>query len=141
MNTLTAEKREAIVGILTKVLNNEGGVVFAYLHGSFAADSVFRDIDVFVYTSEGEDPFVFPVKVKEKLSDAVSEAGIETFVVDDFDVRIINDAPYDIVIDILREGRLIADKDPDLRNNYIERISNEYRANYFVLDEAYGEDR
>ncbi|MFQ5687536.1 MAG: nucleotidyltransferase domain-containing protein [Candidatus Scalindua sp.] len=141
MNTLTAEKREAIVRILTKVLTSEGGVVFAYLHGSFVADSAFRDIDVFVYTSEGEDPFVFPVKVKEKLSDAVSEAGIKSFVVDDFDVKIINDAPYDIVIDILCEGRLLADKDPDFRNNYIERISNEYRANYFVLDEAYGEDR
>ena len=141
MNTLTAEKRGVMVRIVTKVLNSEEGVVFAYLHGSFLTDRVFRDIDVFVYTREGEDQFAYPVKVKEKLSDAVSEAGIETFVVDDFDVRIINDAPYDIVIDILREGRLIADKDPDLRNNYIERISNEYRANYFVLDEAYGDDR
>ncbi len=46
-----------------------------------------------------------------------------------------------IVIDILREGILLADNNPDLRRDYIERISDEYRVNYFILDEVYGEDR
>ena len=78
---------------------------------------------------------------KKRLFDAVSEAGIKSFVVDDFDVRIINNVPCYIVIDILREGILLADNNLDLRGDYIERISNEYRVNYFILDEAYGEDR
>lgn len=45
------------------------------------------------------------------------------------------------MIDILRDGRLIVDKAQDLRKDYIERISDEYRVNYFILDEAYGADR
>jgi len=141
MNTLSASKREKITTILTKVLNSEEGVTFAYLYGSFVTDNFFRDIDIFIYTSEDKDFFVYPVNVKEKLFDAVAKSGIDTFVVDSFDVRIINDDPYDIMIDILREGRLIVDKEPDIRKDYIERISDEYRVNYFILDEAYGEDR
>lgn len=141
MNTLNASKREKITTILTKVLNSEECVTFAYLYGSFVTDNFFRDIDIFVYINKDEDFFVYPANVKEKLFDAVAKLGIDTFVVDSFDVRIINDAPYDIMIDILREGRLVVDKEPDIRKDYIERISDEYRVNYFILDEAYGEDR
>lgn len=141
MNTLNASKREKITTILTKVLNSEKCVTFAYLYGSFVTDNFFRDIDIFIYINEDEDFFVYPVNVKEKLFDAVAKLGIDTFVVDSFDVRIINNAPYDIMIDILREGRLVVDKEPDIRKDYIERISDEYRVNYFILDEAYGEDR
>lgn len=141
MNTLNASKREKITTVLTKVLNSEECVTFAYLYGSFVTDNFFRDIDIFIYINEDEDFFVYPVNVKEKLFDAVAKLGIDTFVVDSFDVRIINNAPYDIMIDILREGRLVVDKEPDIRKDYIERISDEYRVNYFILDEAYGEDR
>ncbi|MEK6766781.1 MAG: nucleotidyltransferase domain-containing protein [Planctomycetota bacterium] len=141
MKTLNASKREMITTILTKVLNSEESVIFAYLYGSFVTDNLFRDIDIFIFTRKDEDSFVYPVSVKEKLCDAVTKAGIDSFVVDDYDVRIINDAPYDIMIDILRDGRLIVDKAQDLRKDYIERISDEYRVNYFILDEAYGADR
>lgn len=32
---------------------------------------------------------------------------------------------------------LIVDKNRELRTDYIERISDQYRVNYFILDEAY----
>jgi len=53
-----------------------------------------------------------------------------------FDVRIINDAPYDFVIDILCKGTLIVDKDPEIRTDVIERVSDEYRVNFALLDEV-----
>ncbi len=133
---MDTREREKIVKIFTRVISSEEGIVFAYLYGSFLTENTFRDIDIFIYTGEGIDQFVYPVNVKEKLFDAVSEIGADTFVIDDFDVRIINNAPCYIVIDILREGILLADNNPDLREDYIERISNEYSVNYFILDEA-----
>lgn len=68
--------------------------------------------------------------------DAVTAGGLETFAIDDFDIRVINESPYDFAINILCEGKLIVDKDPELRTDYIERISNEYRVNSFILDIA-----
>ncbi len=93
---MDTREREKIVKIFTKVISSEEGIVFAYLYGYFLTENTFRDIDIFIYTGEGIDQFVYPVNVKEKLFDTVSEIGTDTFVIDDFDVRIINDAPYDI---------------------------------------------
>jgi predicted nucleotidyltransferase len=87
MNTLNASKREKIITVLTKVLDSEECVTFAYLYGSFVTDNFFRDIDIFIYINEDEDFFVYPVNVKEKLFDAVAKLGIDTFVVDSFDFR------------------------------------------------------
>ena len=66
----------------------------------------------------------------------MTESGIKEFVIDNFDVRVINDASYDFVIDILDKGLLIVSKDEQLRTSYIEHISMEYRLNQIVLDEA-----
>lgn len=64
MKTLNASKREMITTILTKVLNSEESVIFAYLYGSFVTDNLFRDIDIFIFTRKDEDSFVYPVSVK-----------------------------------------------------------------------------
>ncbi|MCF6147624.1 MAG: nucleotidyltransferase domain-containing protein [Candidatus Kuenenia sp.] len=141
MKTMEIKQREKVVSILSEVLYTEEGVVFAYLYGSFATESIFNDIDIFIYIRNDKNPFTYPVAIKEKLFDAINKSEINTFTIDDFDVRIINDAPYDIVINILCEGKLMVDKNFDLRTDFIENMSNKYRANYFVLDEAYDESR
>ena len=136
---MTSSERKDLTSLFSEVLNVDDRVIFAYLYGSFINESPFRDIDVFVYLRNEVDPFTYPVSLKENLFDAVAKAGYNAFSIDDFDVRVINESPYDFAIDLLCEGKLIVDKDTDLRTDYIERISNEYRVNYFVLDEAYHE--
>jgi predicted nucleotidyltransferase len=135
--TISQREREDITSIISDVLRGDERVVFAYLYGSFITGSFFNDIDIFLFTRNAEDPFTCSASIKEELSHAVTKAGFDIFAVDDFDVRIINDAPYDFAIDLLCEGILIVDKNSDRRTDYIEKISNEYRVNYFVLDEAF----
>lgn len=135
-------ERDRIVSILSNALNTDDRVIFAYLYGSFIYESFFNDIDVFVFVKEDNDSFACSVGLMENLFDAITKAGVATnLAIDDLDVRVINDSPYDFVIDLLDEGMLIVDKNPELRTDYIEEISDRYRVNYFVLDEAYGEDR
>lgn len=134
---ISQREREDITTIISDALRSDERVIFAYLYGSFVTDSFFNDIDIFLFTRKAEDPFVCSAGIREELFHAVTKTGFNTFAVDDFDVRIINDAPYDFVIDLLCEGILIVDKNPDLRTDYIEKISDEYRVNYFVLDEAF----
>lgn len=123
--------------LISESLKREESVIFAYLYGSFAEESpIARDIDIAVYSGEKDDSFLLQANLKIKLSDELEKNGIDISP-DDIDVRIINDAPYDFVIDILDRGILLVDKDPKLRTDFIERISLLYRINEIVLQEFY----
>lgn len=138
---LSKAERNYVTSLISNLFNRDKEVVFVYLYGSFIGDGPFRDIDIFVYLRNGEDPFADAVRIKEKVFDALVHAGFDKFDIDDIDVRVINDSPYYFAIDLLSDGLLIVDNDPELRTDYIEQVSDEYRVNYFVLDEAYGEGR
>ncbi len=127
----------SIISLIKNVLNSEDKVVFAYLYGSFIdTDEFFNDLDIGIYAKDIENPFLLTANIKEQLESVCVESGITSFASDDFDIRIINDAPFDFVINILNKGLLIVDKDESLRTAYIEHISMEYRINQIVLDEA-----
>ncbi|MFN3396288.1 MAG: nucleotidyltransferase domain-containing protein [Thermodesulfovibrionales bacterium] len=131
------ERRPDIISSLTESLKKEDDVIFAYLYGSFAEGSpIARDIDIAVYSGGVDDPFLLQANLKIMLSDALRRDNIDISP-DDIDVRIINDAPYDFVIEILDKGILLVDKDPGLRTDFIERISLLYRINEIVLQEFY----
>lgn len=130
-------EREKIISTISKVLNTEESVIFAYLSGSFINEDFFEDIDVFIYVKDDYDIFRFKPYIRERLYEGLVKEGIEFLSIDELDVNIINDAPYDFVIDILRDGVLLKDKIPVLRTDYIEHISDEYRVNHFILDEAF----
>ena len=136
MHTLSQSEKNHITSLITRVLNQDKRVIFAYLYGSFVSKTFFRDIDVFVYISKGEDTFITQSGIRDNIYEAVIHAEFHNIGIDDIDVRIINDAPYDFVIDILDKGMLLIDKNRELRTDYIEQISGQYRVNYFILDEA-----
>lgn len=132
-----SEKREDIISFISETLERADDVIFAYLYGSFAEGSpIARDIDIAVYSRELDDPFLLQANLKIGLSDSLRRNNIDISP-DDIDVRIINDAPYDFVIEILDKGILLVDKDPGLRTDFIERISLLYRINEIVLQEFY----
>lgn len=137
MHTLSQSEKNHITSLISRILNQDERVIFAYLYGSFVSDTFFRDIDVFVYIRKDEDAFVTQSSIRDNIYEAVIHAGFHNIGIDDFDVRVINDAPYDFVIDILDKGMLLIDKNRELRTDYIEQISDQYRVNYFILDEAY----
>ena len=129
--------KNSIIQIIKETLNADDRAIFAYLYGSFIEEGdLFYDIDIAVYAKSHENPHIIAVGVRENIVERLTESGIKEFVIDNFDVRVINDASYDFVIDILDKGLLIDSKDEQLRTSYIEHISMEYRLNQIVLDEA-----
>ena len=137
MHTLSQTEKDHITSLISRVLSQDGRVIFAYIYGSFVCGTFFRDVDIFVYIRKDEDTFVTQSGIRDNIYEAVINAGFHNISIDDFDVRVINDAPYDFVIDILDKGMLLVDKNRELRTDYIEQISDQYRVNYFILDEAY----
>jgi len=129
--------KEIITRRIADTLKADARVLFAYLYGSFVTGGAFRDIDLFLFLKTPEDPFRVSVDIREALAGALAAAGLLEVPADFFDVRIINDAPYDFVIDILCDGLLLVDKDPEIRTDLIEKVSNEYRVNCALLDEVF----
>lgn len=84
--------REKIISIISKVLNTEERVIFAYLSGSFINEDFFEDIDIFVYTNDDYANFSFKSDIRERLYEGLLKEGIEFLSIDELDVNIINDA-------------------------------------------------
>jgi len=137
MHIVSQTEKDRITSLISHELDKDERVIFAYLYGSFVREKFFRDIDVFVYTRKDENTFVTQSSIRDNIYALIIDAGFHNICIDDIDARVINDAPYDFVIDILDKGLLLVDKDRELRTDYIERISDQYRVNYFILDEAY----
>lgn len=137
MLNVSQSQRDVIISIISKAVEKEEKIIFAYLYGSFAeASPISNDIDIAVYTEEIENPFAFQADMKIKISDELRNSQIDISP-DEIDLRIINDAPYDFVIEVLEKGILLVDKSPEFRTSYIEKISLQYRINEIVLAEFY----
>ncbi len=80
--------REKIQEVLSQCAKAEEGIIFAYLHGSFAEGKAFRDIDVGVYVEESRVPreqaLDFEISVSTKLEERIRIP---------VDLRVINYAP------------------------------------------------
>ncbi|NOY54262.1 MAG: nucleotidyltransferase domain-containing protein [Deltaproteobacteria bacterium] len=131
------DEKEKITRLIADTLKADARVLFAYLYGSFVTGGAFRDIDLFLFLKTPEDPFRVSVDIRELLAGALTAAGLLDVPADFFDVRVMNDAPYDFVINILCDGLLLVDRDPEIRTDLIEKVSNEYRVNCALLDEVF----
>ena len=129
-------ERERIISAIKKILEKDNRVIFAYLFGSFVKGEVFNDIDIGILTREEVNPFVIQAELKERISRELSKIGFRKEA-DFFDVRVLNDAPFYILGEIMTEGILIVDKDSLLRSELAERISFKYRECAGLLREAF----
>lgn len=128
--------KNQIILLIKNILQNEEKVIFAYLHGSFIEQDFFNDIDIAVYCSEIDSIFSFQADMKIKISDELRNRGLDISP-DEIDLRVINNADYDFLIEVLDRGILIVDKNPELRTDFIEKVSLSYRINQIVLNEFY----
>ncbi len=94
-------------------------VVFAYIFGSFLTGRAFQDIDIGIYISNPSD--VPPLKLELEF-----EAFLENEVRLPVDVRIINRAPVSFAYNVLKGGRVVVDKDKDLRADFEGLIYKKY---------------
>ena len=125
-----------MLNLLTKALAQDGRVVFAYAYGSFVKEQSFRDIDVGIYVKVPEgNPFVISSDIKTQLSRIFKKEGID-LPADQFDIQIINHAPFTFLKRVFKEGILLIDHDPELRTDLVEYVSSKYRECAGLLAEA-----
>jgi predicted nucleotidyltransferase len=129
-------ERENTLDLIEEVCRQDERVVFAYAYGSFTHDKSFRDIDIGIYVKGTEEnPFAITSDIKIALSHNAKKRGVN-FTADQFDVKILNEAPFTFLKRIFKEGILLVDRDPDLRTDLVEHVSLKYRECAGLLSEA-----
>lgn len=119
--------RTAVEAGIHAVLVQDPQIVFAYLYGSFVRGDVFQDIDIGVYVAGPDpNPYVLSADLKSRLSTHLRSGGID-LAADQFDIQILNNAPFTFLKRIFSEGSLLFDRDPGRRTDLIEDVSRKYR--------------
>ena len=98
-------------------------IIFAYIYGSVARDQDTRlsDIDLAVYIDEDKKPEAGPFGYR---SDLITE--LQPLAGNDIDLIILNDASNLLAYNVFKEGKLLFNKDPDLRTRVQARTVDKY---------------
>jgi predicted nucleotidyltransferase len=117
VHDLSREQRNLVTEELRAAFSSEKGVAFAFLHGSFALDLPFRDVDLAVYFAAGvEHPDERALRLGEHLSGLVRLP---------VDVRALNTAPLTFRFHAVR-GQLLAVSDEALLSDVLEDTMRRY---------------
>ena len=109
----------AVVDSVKRALDTRLEISFVYLHGSFAKDGDFRDIDVAVYVKEiPASPLEYEIALEAELRQAVAGYPV--------DVRVLNNAPLSFRYHVIKEGRLIIVRNDDTRSDFQEATLAQY---------------
>jgi predicted nucleotidyltransferase len=122
---------KTIHSVIREVLEKDSRVVFAYLYGSARCEKYYRDIDIGVYISNKEDFLDLLSDLKIVLS---TKTGIPP---DQFDIQVINEADNLLYLQKVLNGKLLVDKNPGLRGDFIESFSMRYRESEGIIREAF----
>lgn len=122
----TPAERDAVLRALHQVLDAESDVVFAYLHGSFAGEGPFRDVDIAAYFdpvgTEGVSLRAIELSARAEAALARELDGAALPV----DVRALNEAPLGFSYQALRGGRLLMSRDERFRIEWVARTVGWY---------------
>jgi predicted nucleotidyltransferase len=120
--------KKLLINSIVETLENEERVLFAYLYGSAAAGEKGNDIDIAVYSATDADPYKLSADLKVDLN---KKTGIAP---DNFDVRILNTLVergdiFDLLYlrNVLTAGRILVDKNPKARGDFLERYGMRFR--------------
>ena len=117
-----------MIDAVVKVLAEDDRVIFAYLYGSMACESKWKDIDIAVFPVSQADYYSLAVDLKIDLSKAT---GVPP---ETFDVHVIVDIieKGDLfgllyLRNVLDGGQILVDKDHDVRADFLERYGLKFR--------------
>jgi predicted nucleotidyltransferase len=111
-------QKENILENITSALNKHGEIVLAYVFGSFVQSDDFSDIDLGILVKE---KLVTPLNIELKL-----EIALEDIVHYPVDVRILNHAPLSFCQNVIRHGRVVLERDANLRADFTGNILKQY---------------
>lgn len=116
---ISQTERHLIENHIKNALEKHSEIVFAYIHGSFAKQADFKDIDVAVYLKEHPSSFLqYEIALETELMGAALPYPI--------DVRALNGAPLSFKYHVIKEGMLLMVKDDDLRADFQEATLSGY---------------
>lgn len=115
--TIDEQERSNIIKTIKSSLLNRNDVIFAYLYGSFAEGSMFRDIDLAIFIEKPEREIESESNFSYELTQLTGYP---------VDVRIINRAPVAFQMSVLRVGILLFNSANDRRTDFIEDVSRRY---------------
>jgi hypothetical protein len=97
---------------------NLEGITTAYLFGSFVTDAPFSDIDLgVIIKNDLAKPIFFEFELENRLEKIFKYT---------VDVRILNRAPLSFCQNVIRHGKVILDRDPNLRADFEGNIMKQY---------------
>lgn len=116
-NQIKSPEKQSIIRTLSDHLQrNHEEIVAAYCFGSFLKGS-FSDIDLAILLHKSpEKPVDYEVELETELEKINPYS---------FDIRILNQAPISFCQAVMR-GRLIVDRDPNLRADFESRVLKQY---------------
>ncbi len=116
---LDKSKKAEIINQISLYLHQKyKEIIIGYLFGSFMTETSFADIDVAVVTKTVPDnSLLFELELENRLEKIVRYP---------VDVRIINQAPLSFCQNVIRHGKAIVDRDPNLRADFENRILKQY---------------
>ena len=125
--------------LISKTLENDTRVVFAYLYGSAATEAHSNDIDIAVYSIEHINPHQLSADLKIALHKSTQLPP------DFFDLRVVNDLLktgdiFTILFlkNVLSANRVLVDRNTDIRTDYIEAYGLKYRECEGIMQELIG---
>ncbi len=128
MPTPITQSREQLIDDVIRVLAEDDRVIFFFLYGSMVCEGQGNDIDVAVFPESQADSYSLAVDWKIDLHKATGMPS------DTFDVRVIGDLieKGDIfgllyLRNVLDGGRILVDKDRDVRADFLERYGLKFR--------------
>jgi predicted nucleotidyltransferase len=117
--SLVEEEKQAAITAVRSSLEAHADISFAYLHGSFAAGSGFRDIDIAVYLKHSPaSPLDRELRLEAELMKAVGGYPV--------DVRVLNGAPLSFRYNVIKGGLLLFARDDDERADFVEHTLSAY---------------
>jgi predicted nucleotidyltransferase len=114
----TKQEKEEIVHAISSFLQQQDEIYVAYLFGSFITRESFADIDLGVLLrQEPEDLLGYEIELESKL-EKLDRCRL--------DVRVLNRAPISFAQNVIRYGRVIIDREPNIRSDFEGYILKKY---------------
>ena len=111
-------QKEQIVENIISALNRHEEIVAAYFFGSFVRTDTFSDIDVgLLIDDEINSALDYELKLEIELENIIGYP---------VDIRNLNHAPLSFCYQVIRHGRIIIDKKPNLRAEFTGYILKKY---------------
>jgi len=114
----TKQEKEEFVDALSSCMQQHGEIYAAYLFGSFITEELFADVDLGVLLRrEIEDILEYEIELENKLEKLGRFR---------MDVRVLNKAPISFAQNVIRSGRLILDREPNIRSDFESYVLKKY---------------